>query len=52
MVDTQAFVRDHMACYKVPRLVQLDYAMPREDSGKIRKRDLRQKYWEDAGRRI
>jgi hypothetical protein len=26
-------------------LVQLDYAMPREDSGKIRKRDLRQKYW-------
>jgi long-chain acyl-CoA synthetase len=50
--EIQAFVRDHMACYKVPRLVHLDYAMPREDSGKIRKRDLRQKYWGDAGRRI
>jgi long-chain acyl-CoA synthetase len=50
--DIQAFVRDNMAGYKVPRMVQLDYAMPREDSGKIRKRELRQKYWEDAGRRI
>jgi long-chain acyl-CoA synthetase len=41
-----------MARYKVPRLVELDSNMPREDSGKIRKRELRQKYWEDAGRSI
>jgi len=50
--DVQEFVRANMAGYKVPRLVELDANMPREDSGKIRKRDLRQKYWEDAGRKI
>ncbi len=46
------FVRENMARYKVPRLVELDTSMPREDSGKIRKRELRQKYWADTGRRI
>ena len=50
--EVQDFVRDNMARYKVPRLVELDSNMPREDSGKIRKRELRQKYWEDAGRSI
>ncbi|MBT7759429.1 MAG: AMP-binding protein, partial [Rhodospirillaceae bacterium] len=38
--EIQDFVGENMARYKVPRLVELDNAMPREDSGKIRKREL------------
>jgi long-chain acyl-CoA synthetase len=48
----QAFLRDRVAGYKVPRRVEFREALPREDSGKIFKRKLREPFWEGAGRTI
>src|SRR3954451_9820759 len=49
---TEDAVRDHVAAslarYKVPRVVVLADELPREDSGKVFKRLLREPYW--AGR--
>ena len=42
----------HLAGYKVPRRIEVRTGLPREDSGKIFKRRLRDPYWEKAGRRI
>jgi long-chain acyl-CoA synthetase len=36
----------------VPKHIEIQGALPREDSGKIFKRRLRDPYWERAGRRI
>jgi long-chain acyl-CoA synthetase len=41
-----------LADYKVPRHIELRTGLPREDSGKIFKRRLRDPYWEAAKRRI
>ena len=41
-----------LADYKVPRHIDIVARLPREDSGKIFKRRLRDPYWERAGRRI
>jgi long-chain acyl-CoA synthetase len=41
-----------LADYKVPKHVEIQSQLPREDSGKIFKRRLRDPYWEKAGRRI
>jgi long-chain acyl-CoA synthetase len=41
-----------LADYKVPRHIELRAELPREDSGKIFKRRLRDPYWAGAGRRI
>jgi long-chain acyl-CoA synthetase len=46
--DVRDYVKEHLAGYKTPRLVEFDDALPREDSGKIFKRRLREPYW--AGR--
>ena len=45
-------LRHHLANYKVPKCIELRTGLPREDSGKIFKRRLRDPYWEKAGRRI
>jgi long-chain acyl-CoA synthetase len=50
--DVRAFLRDHVAKYKVPKVVEFMSELPREDSGKIFKRKLRDPYWEGAGRKI
>jgi long-chain acyl-CoA synthetase len=50
--DVQEHLRRHLADYKIPRLVEFQSDLPREDSGKIFKRRLREPYWADAGRRI
>jgi long-chain acyl-CoA synthetase len=50
--DVKSFVRDHLARYKVPKVVEFRAELPREDSGKIFKRKLRDPYWEKAGRNI
>jgi long-chain acyl-CoA synthetase len=47
-----AFLRRSLASYKVPRRIEFRTALPREDSGKIFKRKLRDPFWEKAGRRI
>ncbi len=50
--EVQDWLRDRLADYKVPRLVVFHEQLPREDSGKIFKRRLRDPYWEKAGRSI
>jgi long-chain acyl-CoA synthetase len=48
----RAQLRTALADYKVPKHVEIQAHLPREDSGKIFKRRLRDPYWEKAGRRI
>lgn len=50
--DIKSYLRDHLAKYKVPKVVEFHAELPREDSGKIFKRKLREPYWEKAGRKI
>ena len=50
--DIIAHARESIAGYKVPKLVEFQAGLPREDSGKIFKRKLRAPYWEHAGRQI
>ena len=50
--EIQDHLRQHLAGYKLPRLIAFHDSLPREDSGKIFKRKLREPYWRDAGRRI
>jgi long-chain acyl-CoA synthetase len=42
----------HLAGYKVPRVVAFHAELPREDTGKIFKRRLREPYWVGSQRRI
>ena len=46
------WVHQRMAGYKVPRIVTLHDILPREDTGKIFKRKLREPYWEGRARRV
>ena len=48
----QRFVSEHLARYKAPKLVRFVAQLPRDDSGKILKRTLREAYWQGAGRSI
>ncbi|MFV0280424.1 MAG: acyl-CoA synthetase [Rhodoblastus sp.] len=46
------YLQMHLASYKVPRHIEIGHNLPREDSGKIFKRRLRDPYWTKAGRTI
>jgi long-chain acyl-CoA synthetase len=48
----RAWVHERMAGYKVPRVVTLHDSLPREDTGKIFKRKLREPYWAGRARRV
>ena len=48
----RAQLKTSLADYKVPRHIEIQTNLPREDSGKIFKRRLRDPYWERAGRKI
>jgi long-chain acyl-CoA synthetase len=48
----RAFLAERLAGFKVPRVIRFETGLPREDSGKIMKRKLRDPYWEATGRRI
>jgi long-chain acyl-CoA synthetase len=50
--DVRAHLKAHLADYKVPKAIEIARGLPREDSGKIFKRRLRDPYWQGAGRRI
>jgi long-chain acyl-CoA synthetase len=52
IADIRAQLKTALAGYKVPKHVEILKNLPREDSGKIFKRRLRDPYWERAGRRI
>jgi long-chain acyl-CoA synthetase len=43
--DIRSHVAAHLARYKIPRVVVFDDDLPREDSGKLFKRRLRDRYW-------
>jgi long-chain acyl-CoA synthetase len=45
-------VRSNLAAYKTPRVVEFSDSLPREDTGKIFKRRLREPYWAGRGRAI
>lgn len=51
-VQLRAFLEARIARYKVPRRIDFHEALPREDSGKIFKRRLRDPFWQAAGRKI
>jgi long-chain acyl-CoA synthetase len=48
----RAGLKAHLADYKVPKHIEVRKELPREDSGKIFKRRLRDPYWQEAGRKI
>ena len=50
--DIIAFCREHLAHYKCPASVDFVERLPRDPNGKVRKRELREPYWADAGRAI
>ncbi len=50
--EVRAYLRAHVAGYKVPKTVAFHAELPREDSGKIFKRKLREPYWQGLERRI
>jgi long-chain acyl-CoA synthetase len=50
--EIKAELRKTLAGYKVPKTIKFSDTLPREDSGKIFKRKLREPYWENAGRSI
>jgi len=50
--EVRSHVREFMAGYKVPKVVDIRKDLPREDSGKIFKRKLREPYWQEKGRSI
>jgi len=50
--EITAYLSERLADFKVPRVIKFETALPREDSGKIIKRKLREPYWAQTGRRI
>ena len=50
--EVSVWLGERLAKYKVPKTIVFTDTLPREDSGKIMKRKLREKYWQDAGRSI
>lgn len=46
------FARQRIAAYKAPKSVDFIEALPRNPSGKILRRELREKYWEGKERRV
>ncbi len=50
--DVRAFLAGRLARYKIPKRIEFRSDLPREDSGKIFKRKLREPFWEGAQRNI
>ena len=50
--DIIAFARTRIAGYKVPKSVDFVAALPRNPSGKVLRRELREPYWKDRTRRV
>ena len=50
--QVRAYLRERIAGYKVPRQVSFHAQLPREDTGKIFKRRLRDPYWAHLKRRV
>ena len=47
-----AFCKDHIASYKKPKSVDFVDELPKNNYGKLLKRELRAKYWQGTDRKI
>ena len=52
MHDRLDFLAERLADYKLPRSIDFVDELPYNPSGKVLKKELRQRYWEGAGRSI
>ncbi|MEM9669923.1 MAG: long-chain-fatty-acid--CoA ligase [Pseudomonadota bacterium] len=50
--DIIAYTKDHIASYKCPKSIDFKDELPRNPSGKILRKDLREPYWGDQKRRV
>jgi acyl-CoA synthetase (AMP-forming)/AMP-acid ligase II len=50
--ELMEYCRAHLAAYKCPRSVDFDPALPRDPNGKLYKRRIRDRYWQDRASRI
>lgn len=50
--DVRHWLHERISGYKVPKVVALHAQLPREDTGKIFKRRLREPYWAGRSRRV
>lgn len=50
--EVKAFLRQHIAGFKTPKAIDFYPELPREDSGKIFKRKLREPFWAGRATRI
>jgi long-chain acyl-CoA synthetase len=50
--DLVAFARGQLAGYKLPKSTDIATELPRNASGKLLKRELREPYWATSDRRV
>jgi long-chain acyl-CoA synthetase len=50
--EITAWLHERLGGVRTPKLVKIDSNLPREDSGKIMKKNIRAAYWASAGRNI
>ncbi len=50
--DVKSYLRQHLSGFKVPKTIDFAAELPREDSGKIFKRKLREPFWANRATRI
>jgi fatty-acyl-CoA synthase len=50
--ELEAFCREHLGGFKVPRRYEFLEALPRNAAGKIMKRELRERHWSGHDRRV
>src|SRR5262249_39196028 len=50
--DLRAFVRENMADFKVPAVIELVEELPRQPNGKVLKRVLREQHWKGSDSKI
>jgi acyl-CoA synthetase (AMP-forming)/AMP-acid ligase II len=51
--DLQEFLTGRLARFKIPRIIELQAdPLPKTGTGKILKRNLRERFWEGAARRV
>lgn len=48
----RADLKPRLTGYKIPRRIEFASALPREDTGKIFKRKLKEPFWQGVGRSI
>ena len=47
-----AYCREHLAGYKAPKSIDFEESLPRQATGKLYKRELRDRYWQGRDRQI